>query len=209
MAACEVAPRSHAIPSVLEHKRGRAGEPHVAPLDAVAIEIERVVGRPVPRFDPASGGTGASVLLLLETPSRAGTFGSGLISIDNDDTAAANLWRAHRATGLPREVALVWNAVPWYVGDEARIRPARASEIARGTPYLRQVLDRLPHLAVLIALGRAAQRAAIAFEPELSRRGVAVLDAPHPSQRVYNAPRQRARERVHGALAAAARAVEK
>ena len=172
----------------------------MAPLNAYAASIETTVELPVPRFDPDSGGVGARVLMLLETPSRAGTFGSGLISIDNDDTAAANLWRAHAETGLPRSWSLVWNAVPWYVGDAVRIRPARAGEITRAAPYLREVVDLLPRLQVLIAFGRAAERAVVALQPELTRREVTVLSAPHPSQRVYNAPRLEARARVHAAV---------
>ena len=175
----------------------------MAALNAYAASIEAAVGLPVPRFDPDSGGVDARVLMLLETPSRAGTFGSGLISIDNDDTAAANLWRAHAETGLPRSWSLVWNAVPWYVGDADRIRPARAGEITRAAPYLHEVLTLLPELRVLIAFGRAAQRAVPALQPALDQRDVGVLSAPHPSQRVYNAPRLDARVRVHAAVAEA------
>lgn len=200
-------PRSHARPDVLVRKRQLLGAPHVAPLGTHARELERIVGLPVPTVDPASGGVGSRVLLLLETPSRAGTYGSGLISIDNDDTAAANLWRAAQQTGLPRADLVVWNAVPWYVGDEARIRPARPGEVTRATPYLAGFLELLPRLQVLIALGRAAQRAVLPLGAELTRRQVLLLAAPHPSQRVYNAPRQLARQRVHAAFDQAAAAL--
>lgn len=193
---------------MLAAKLARAGESHVRPLNALAETIESDLGLPVPRFDPASGGVDARVLMLLETPSRAGTYGSGLISIDNDDTAAANLWRAHQATGLPRDLSLVWNAVPWYVGHPDRIRPATTTEVRRAAPYLREVLTLLPRLEALIAFGRAAQRAVIAVEPELTSRGVVILAAPHPSQRVYNRPGAGARELVHTAFATAAQTIE-
>jgi uracil-DNA glycosylase len=185
-------------------KRARGDEPHLAPLNAVAAAVEAEVGLPVPRFDPDSGGVDARVLLLLETPSRAGTFGSGLISIDNDDTAAANLWRAHADTGLPRTWSLVWNAVPWYVGSAERIRPVLPAEIRRAAPWLRDVVGLLPRLRALIVLGRAAQRALPGLRGLLDRRQILVLEAPHPSQRVYNAPGQRARERIHAAFRTAA-----
>lgn len=172
----------------------------MAPLNAVAAAVEAEVGLPVPRFDPDSGGVDARVLVLLETPSRAGTFGSGLISIDNDDTAAANLWRAHSDTGLPRSWSLICNAVPWYVGSAERIRPVLPGEIRRAEPWLRDVVALLPRLLVLIVLGRAAQRAVPGLRGLLDRRQIMVLEAPHPSQRVYNAPRLRARERIHAAF---------
>ena len=41
------------------------------------------------------------------------------------------------------------------------------------------------------------------MRPELTARGLTLLEAPHPSQRVYNRPGAHAQERVHAALATA------
>ena len=197
-------PRQHRDPAFLAAKRARAAEPHVAPVNALAREIAGATGAVVPFADPDGGGVGARVLLLLETPSRAGGYTTGLISVDNDDTAAANLWRALSTVGLDRRAVLVWNAVPWYVGTADKIRSPTPAEITAGLAWLRRLLDLLPDLRVVACFGRAAARAVQPLRPELTPRGLALIEAPHPSQRVYNRPGGLARERVHAALATAA-----
>ena len=42
------------------------------------------------------------------------------------------------------------------------------------------------------------------LRPELTARGLTLLEAPHSSQRVYNRPGAQAQERVHAVLATAA-----
>jgi len=197
-------PRRHRDPAFLAAKRARWCEPHVAPINDLALQMAAATGRPVPYADPNGAGVAARVLLLLETPSRAGAYGSGMTSIDNDDTAAANLWRALAATGLDQHQVLLWNAVQWYVGTAEKIRSPTPAEITGGLAWLRRLLVLLPDLRVVACFGRAAARAVLPLRPELLARGLTLLEAPHPSQRVYNRPGAQARERVHAALAAAA-----
>ena len=99
---------------------------------------------------------------------------------------------------------LVWNAVPWYVGSADKIRSPTPGEITAGLAWLRRLLDLLPDLRVVACFGRAAARAVLPLRPELADRGLTLLEAPHPSQRVYNRPGAQARERVHATLASAA-----
>lgn len=54
---------------------------------------------------------------------------------------------------------------------------------------------------MLLTLGNRARDAVIPGADALERRGVAVLTAPHPSQRVYNSTRGAARDKVHAAFA--------
>jgi uracil-DNA glycosylase len=197
-------PRRHREPAFLAAKYARSTEPHVAPLNRLAAQIAAATDSVVPGADPDGGGIHARVLLLLETPSRAGGYTTGLISIDNDDTAAANLWRGLDAVGLDRRTVLVWNAVPWYVGSAEKIRSPTPREVTTGQVWLRRLLDLVPGLRVVACFGRAAARAVLPLRPELVARGLTLLEAPHPSQRVYNRPGAQARERVHAALAAAA-----
>lgn len=197
-------PRRHRDPAFLAAKQARCDEPHVAPVNALAAEIAAATGSLVPLADPDGGGVRARVLLLLETPSRAGGYTTHLISIDNDDTAAANLWRGLAAVGLDRRDVLVWNAVPWYVGSADKIRPPRPAEVAAGLGWLRRLLGLMGELGVIVCFGRAAARAVLPLRLELEARGLTVLEAPHPSQRVYNRPGGQARERVHATLAQAA-----
>ena len=200
----EAGPRRHRDPAFLAAKYARSTEPHVAPINRLAARIAAETDAVVPGADPDGGGTHARVLLLLETPSRAGGYTTGLISVDNDDTAAANLWRGLDAVGLDRRLVLVWNAVPWYVGSADKIRSPTPAEITAGLAWLRRLLDLLPALRVVACFGRAAARAVLPLHPELLARGLTLLEAPHPSQRVYNRPGAQARERVHATLATAA-----
>lgn len=210
MAESSAEPRAHRDAAFLAAARARLDEPHVSPLNALAEQVERSTRRPAPRVDPASGGTGARVLLLLETPSVAGTYGSGLISLDNDDATAANLLRAVQEAGLPREELVVWNAVPWFVGTREHGITPSAAELRLGRTWLLPFLTLLPRLEVVVALGRSAQAAATHLStatPELGGRRFTVLLAPHPSQRVYNRPGFEGRARVHAAIAEAAAAL--
>ena len=197
-------PRRHRDPAFLAAKQARRHEAHVAPINDLAREMAAVTGRPVPFADPDGGGVAARVLLLLETPSRAGAYGSGMTSIDNDDTAAANLWLALAATGLDRQHVLLWNAVQWYVGTADKIRSPTPAEVAAGRAWLLRLVDLATQLQVVVCLGRAAETATAPLAAELEARGLVIISAPHPSQRVYNRPDGRARERVHEALRAAA-----
>lgn len=171
-------------------------------MNALAAQVERKTGHPTPRADPDSGGRGARVLLLLETPSVAAAHGSGIVSIDNDDATAANLWRAFAETGLDRDVSLLWNVVPWFVGTAEVGATPTAAELLLGRAWLASFLALLPRLRVLVALGGSAQAAVAPLD--LRVRNVAVLLSPHPSHRVDNRPGFAARERVHAALAQAA-----
>ena len=147
----------------------------------------------------------ARVLILLETPSRAGGYQTGIISIDNDDSAAANLWRALAMTGLDRRDVLVWNAVPWYVGSPEKIRPPRPAEVRAGRIWLLRLIDRLPEVAVIICMGRAAAAALSPARSGLEARGLTIMETPHPSQRAHNRSSGAARERIEAALIEAGR----
>ncbi|HLL61900.1 MAG TPA: uracil-DNA glycosylase [Propionibacteriaceae bacterium] len=200
----EAGPRRHRDAAFLAAKYARSTEPHVAPINRLSAQIAAATSSVVPGADPDGGGIDARVLLLLETPSRAGGYTTGLISVDNDDTAAANLWRGLDAVGLDRRLVLVWNAVPWYVGSADKIRSPTPAEITAGLAWLGRLLDLLPELRVVACFGRAAARAVLPLRPELLARDLTLLEAPHPSQRVYNRPGAQARERVHATLATAA-----
>ena len=69
-----------------------------------------------------------------------------MVSADNDDSTAANVWRAYAETGLRRDRSLIWNAVPWYLGGADKISSARPSDIRAGGPWLLAFLGLLPRL---------------------------------------------------------------
>lgn len=97
-------PRMHRDVDFLLAKQARWFEPHIAPVNALVQEIARTVGCDVPYVDPDCGGVNARVLLLLEAPAGAAAHGSHMLSADNDDGTAANVWRAYAALQLARSL---------------------------------------------------------------------------------------------------------
>ncbi len=153
-------------------------DPRFAALEAVSRDLAARFG-PTPHVDPLDGGTGARLLLLLETPGP-GAEPLRFVSRDNPTGTARNLRVFFDAAGIARRDALIWNAVPWIIhAPGARNRAPRAAEVAAGLGELPAFLRLLPDLRVAVLAGRAAALA----EPVLrrARPGVAVLRMPHPS----------------------------
>ena len=95
------APKWQRDPDFLAVKQGRLREEHVAPLQALVDEIrdpgsgirEERDTDAVPYVDPDSGGVGARVLFIVESPAGPGALRSGMLSPNDDDETAANMWR--------------------------------------------------------------------------------------------------------------------
>lgn len=175
-------------------------EPRVRPLNAWADDVARRAGQPtgLPRFDPDAGGTKARALFLLESPGQRAVHsdhglvkpGSGLISQDNDDQTAENMWRARKAAGIEYRDVCSWNVVPWYIGEANRNATPTADELRRALPYLTELLALLPRLVVVVPMGRVAQRQ---WYTHLARRPSDLVTIPafHPSPRSLASPRHR------------------
>jgi uracil-DNA glycosylase len=185
-----------------------ATAPHMAPLVAYVERLRALHGADrVPDLDPVEAGVHAGILLLLEAPGPKGApvrGGSGFASADNASPTSRTLLALHRDAGTDRarEVA-TWNVVPWYLGDERRIRAARSADLAAARPAMVELLGLLPRLRVVVLLGRAA---ASGWQ-SLAISDVASIEAPHPSPQNLHA-RPEARGRILEALRAARRHVE-
>ncbi len=196
-------PRQHKDLAFLAAKRERLWEAHVAPINLFVDQVRREIeaeqaaaaspgSEPaevlVPYVDPDSGGTRAKVLLLLESPARPAALatGSGMLSADNNDGSAENVWLAYEASGLPRTYGLHWNAVPWFVGSSDRNAGVTNAQVERGRPYLLRLLNLAPDVRVLVALGKRARESAAGNHEQLTARGIRVLNSPHPSPRWRN-----------------------
>lgn len=146
-----------------------------------AIRLEQ--GEFVPYVDPDSAGALARVLFVLESPAGPAALGSGMLSPDNDDATAANMWEAYQASGLPRNAALHWNAVPWYVGDAGRERNVTSDQTMTGHHYLRRLLEMTDGVEVIVAMGKPAQSSLNRLEADLKQRGIRLIECIHPSRR--------------------------
>ena len=108
---------------------------------------------------------------------------SGFVSRNNPDPTARNLANLLAQAELPRSVTVIWNVVPWYIGSDAKIRSANASDVEAGQRSLLALLRLLPKVREVVLVGRKAQRA----RPALSARGkLRLTDCPHPSNQVFN-----------------------
>lgn len=100
-----------------------------------------------------------------------------MLSVDNDDGTATNMWHAYAATEMPRTHGLHWNAVPWFVGTAKKEVSVKNQEVERGRQYLLRLLELAPAVRVVVALGRPAQRSIAPARERLERRGLSVLEA--------------------------------
>lgn len=200
-------PRGHGDPVVLKSQRSRLADDHVAPLNDLATQIAVSVGQSVPKFDPSGAGTRAAALILLESPGPASTDhqGSGIISPHNDDPTAARVHALLTGHRIPFDKVTFWNVVPWWlpsVGSSAgSFRAPRNSDIDAAAPWLEGLLALLPHLRIVMTLGRAAQRGLARYARHHQLPYVTIA-GPHPGPRVWNEPRLRsAIDGAFGALA--------
>lgn len=182
-------PRAFRDPMVLDSRLTRLREPHVAPLTDWVEELRRLLGDDaiVPWFDPADGGVAASILWLLEAPSRKATRefgGSGIVSPNNNDGTAANTWRTRDEAGVSRSAVVHWNVIPYYIGTASKIRAWTRTDIAAVGPLLSELLSLLPQIQCVVLGGRAAQTAWHDHRPE--DVAALVIECPHPSQTNVN-----------------------
>jgi hypothetical protein len=154
--------------------------PHIRPLTKYVAELRDRSSLEFPEFDPADGGTEASLLFLYEKPGpmtssdgRGNRAGSGFISRDNDDPTAEATFRFMHEAGIPRAATVIWNVVPGWNGT----RRITSNELADGVEEVRRLIGLLPRAKGVILVGQKAARA----EPLLRRTGLRTFRSDHPS----------------------------
>jgi len=184
------APRAHRDPAFLAAKLARLHEPHVAPLQDLADRIAAETGLAAPAFDPDSAGIHTRSLFLFEAPGarstgtagpRAAAKGSGIISPDNNDGSAENMWRLHEAAGLSRTSTLAWNIVPWYVGSDRKIRAVSPQDLEDSAQYLAMLIALLPELRLVVTFGDKPRRGWFRYLLHGDAPLLPTLAVPHPS----------------------------
>lgn len=159
-------------------------EPHMQPLLNYLNDMKNSLGLDceTPMFDPCDGGVDARVLILLEAPGPK-AVGSKFISRNNPDRTADNMNKLLRVAKIPRKDTILWNIVPWYIGDSRKIRPAIREDISLALPFLKKLIEILTNLDFIVLMGKPA-RSAILDIRKISNKPI--LCAAHPSPKVAN-----------------------
>lgn len=169
-------PRSMRSEAVRLRRRAMVSEAHMAPLTAYAARLRERGSVEVPDFDPLDAGIHAQILFLFEKPGpmTASSGGSGFISRNNDDPSAEATFNFMTRAGIPRNLTLTWNVIPWWNGT----RRITTDELRQGVASVRELINLLPSLRAVVLVGRKAAKA----KPYLSTEtNLAVFTSAHPS----------------------------
>jgi len=176
------APRTLRHMDAVLERRAMLDQNHIAPL-AKYVEALRKKNPELEfqDFDPLDGGTGADMLFLLEKPgpmtSPTGKRqGSGFISRNNDDPTAEAVFNFMQQANIDRSRVVLWNVIP---GWNKKIKTTN-DEIRRGIEELGNLMPLLPHVRIVVLVGKKAQRAA----PFMSEFAVDIAMSAHPSPKV-------------------------
>ena len=111
---------------------------------------------------------------------------SGFISRNNPDQTAVNMCNFLSEVNICRKDTLIWNIVPWYIGDDEKIhgkktRRPKSNEIKDGLEHLMKLLKlfRLPGLKAIVLLGEKAQKVKLQLKQKLPKLNL--FSCPHPS----------------------------
>lgn len=168
-------PRSMRDPGVREHRRAMLCEPHIKPLTVYAAKLRGLGVGQVPEFDPFDGGIFAQLLFLFEKPGPMtdSEGGSGFISRNNDDPTAQATFDFMQRSGIPRNLTVSWNVIPWWNGT----RKVTRRELEEGVECVRELITFLPRVRAVVLVGRKAARAT-----ELLRaKNLQLFTSAHPS----------------------------
>ena len=146
------------------------------------VRQKRGITVEAPYFEPLDGGVKAQALFLLEAPGPKAVE-TGFVSRDNPDPSAKNMWNLQQEARLRRQDVLLWNIVPWYLGDGQNIRPPLPQELEEGQQWLTELLKLLSYLKVVVLVGRKAQRAAPLIQ---TCKNLSLYKTFHTSNQVFN-----------------------
>jgi len=178
-------PKSLKEPQARQQKLAKLNAVNTKPLTHFVEEIrkETGMGKNIPYFDPDDGGVDARCLFLLEAPGPKAVE-SGFISRNNPDETARNFFDLNQQAGIPREVTVTWNIVPWYIGTGKKIRAANNHDILEGIEYLTQLLFLLPKLELVVLIGKKAQKAEVVIKEQIPE--MELMSMYHPSPMFIN-----------------------
>ncbi|WP_203568038.1 uracil-DNA glycosylase family protein [Aestuariimicrobium ganziense] len=160
------------------HRRAQWDQRHQPQVKALNVWIESLAdahhGSP-PLIAPHHRASRAELLVIGPgpTPAAVGPHGTGLLSTENDDAPSALLDHHLRRVGLDPDLCVPWGAVPWSGGSSSSL------DLRAGAQLLPALVDLLPRLRVVLALGGTAQDCVTWYlrdQPEhLRSRGISLL----------------------------------
>ena len=188
----EDAPELLKNPTEREARLEMLGNPHIKPLTDYVTALRASLGEQyhIPNFDPCDGGIQARVLFLLEAPGPK-AIASGFVSSNNPDPTAKNLWNLIYNAGIARTDTLIWNIVPWYVGENGHIKPAPREDIQQALPSLKNLLFLLPSLQLIVLVGGKARSAKAQIQLLIT---LPIKHTYHMSARVFNTSLERKKQ---------------
>lgn len=162
-------------------------DPHIAPFNEL---VDRITSEDefVPYVAPIYGGMHARLLAIFRDPGPAtGREASGMLCLESNDNSAARHSKFLAHAGIDVKDLMVWNAYPWYIhGTQKRLT---TPQIERGHRQLKEVINLLPNLAVIMTHGKDATKSWRQFRtkhPE-TRHRYTWIDTHHTSQVPFNA----------------------
>jgi uracil-DNA glycosylase len=178
-------PKSLKDPSEKANRSNMLFENHIAPLTKFVylIRTEKGDQYSIPFFDPLDGGINAKILFLLEAPGP-NAVKSGFISRNNPDETAKNMFQILEDVGIPRNETILWNIVPWYIGNIEKIRPANTKDITQGWYYLKRLIQLLPYVDTIVLVGRKSQKIKKQIVKEYTN--LKIIECFHPSPMFIN-----------------------
>lgn len=162
----------------------------IGKLNEWVDEVRYQTDESIPYLDPDAASKGVRILMLFQDPSNAAEGESGFISKHNNDQTARNYYEATELAGVPYDITLNWNVVPWWSTKNPDF-PQRTAEkeAPRAAPYLVEFIQRLAEPPrVLVISGKTAYKAwnriSVRLDPRLLQ-DTELLFCPHPGPLVY------------------------
>lgn len=166
----------------IERRKEMLSEPHMMPLADYISKLRKSDFGDIPDFDPCDGGVNAQALFLFEKPGPK-AFESGFISRNNNDQTAENTFKFMLEARLPREKVCIWNVI---LGWNGTIK-VTTDELKQGIEALGDLFRLLPHLKVVVFVGKKAAKA----KPLLEGTNLTLMESVHPSPKNYALARER------------------
>jgi hypothetical protein len=150
----------------------------------------------VPEFAPEAVHTAPILALLLE-PDNSGAARSLIVQVGNADPTARRTLEMINRAGLKSDQFVLWN---FYASFEAKTKPRRFWE-----EETKLLVKEMPNLKVVLVFGTDAW---IGMRDVELRKGVALIGAPHPSNRGVNSDKLVAEGKIEHAWARAKQLID-